>query len=131
MSRFQFFTAGELACRCGDCTMGEADMNARFMRRIVDLRKKCDFPFIVSSAIRCPAHNSVVSTTGPAGPHTTGHALDVRLYGFRAFKLLGLARQYGMEGVGASQKGPRGDRFLHLDDLPDEPGRPRPWIWTY
>ena len=132
MSRFPYFTAGELACRCGDCTLGEDDMDARFMRRIIDLRRKCDFPFIVTSAIRCAAHNAVVSpATGLSGPHTTGHAIDIRLYGHRAFKLLSLAEKYGMTGIGISQRHTHATRFLHLDDLPDAPGRPRGWVWSY
>ncbi len=132
MSRFQYFTVGELACRCGDCTLGEDDMNARFMRRIVELRKRLDFPFIVSSAIRCGEHNAAVSPkTGRIGPHTTGHAIDVRVYGYRAFKLLSLVGNYGMTGIGSSQRGPHTARFLHLDDLPELPGQPRPWLWTY
>ncbi len=115
-------------------------MDARFMRRVIDLRRKCDFPFILSSAVRCPAHNAVVSTTGLHGPHTpisiagsppTGHSVDVRVYGYRAAKLVSLAWKYGMTGVGLGQKGARGTRFVHIDDLPDAPGRPRPWVWTY
>ena len=131
MSRFQFFTPKELACHCGDCDLGEWSMDARFMHKIVDLRKILNFPFIVSSGIRCPAYNAQVSTTGTTGPHTTGHAIDVRVYGYRAAKLLGLAKQYGMTGIGVSQKGQHAKRFLHLDDLPDKQGQPRPWVWNY
>ena len=141
MSRFPYFSAAELACRCGDCTLGEDDMDPRFMRRVIDLRKKCDFPFVVTSAIRCPAHNAVVSSTGLSGPHTpisvgngspeTGHAMDIRVQGHSAFKLLSLARQYGITGIGAQQRGRHESRFCHLDDLPEAPGRPREWLWTY
>ena len=115
-------------------------MDARFMRRVINLRRKCDFPFILTSAVRCPAHNAVVSSTGLHGPHTpisvkgsppTGHSVDVRVYGYRAAKLLDIAWKYGMTGVGVKQNGPHGDRFVHLDDLPDAPGQPRPWPWTY
>jgi uncharacterized protein YcbK (DUF882 family) len=85
--------------------MGEWDMDPRFMHKVVDLRKKLGFAFIVSSAIRCPAHNMSTSSSGPHGPHTTGHAIDLKLYGPRAFKLVAYASQYGMSGVGISQKG--------------------------
>lgn len=34
-------------------------------------------------------------------------------------------------GFGFSQRGPHGERFLHLDRLLQEPGRPRPWPWSY
>lgn len=105
-------------------------MDPRFMHKVVDLRKKLGFPFSVSSAIRCPAHNSIVSTSID-GPHTTGHAIDIKLYGGYAFKLLAFASQYGMSGLGLSQTGPRGGRFIHMDDLQTTAKRLRPWIWTY
>jgi uncharacterized protein YcbK (DUF882 family) len=130
--RFTFFRDSELACRCGDCDGGAWSMSARFMHRIVDMRRKLDFPFVVSSAYRCPAHNAAVSTTGIAGPHTTGRALDLRVYGHRAFAIVGIAKQYGMTGIGIQQKGPRNVRMVHLDDLGDvETQGPRPWVWTY
>lgn len=130
MAKFQYFAPSELECRCG-CGLGEDDMDALFMRRIVELRKKCDFPFVVTSAVRCPEHNQKVSSTGLQGPHVSGHAIDVALYGERAFKVMGLASQYGMTGVGVHQTGPRGQRFLHLDDLPNAQGQPREWAWSY
>jgi len=102
-------------------------MDARFMRRVVDLRRKLDFPFVVTSAIRCPAHNAHVSSTGLSGPHTTGHALDIAVSGQRAFQLLALAGKYGMTGLGVKQHGPHNKRFLHIDDL--DAGRP--WVWSY
>ncbi len=132
MPRFQYFTADELACRCGECDfIGEDEMDARFMRRIVDLRKKLDFPFVVTSAFRCPKYNAKVSKTGLDGPHTTGRAIDLKIFGYRAFKLLSLAGQYGMTGIGVSQRGEHAKRFLHLDDLDEGEGRPRPWPWSY
>jgi len=30
-----------------------------------------------------------------------------------------------------NQKGPHAARFIHLDDLPDAEGQPRPTIWSY
>jgi uncharacterized protein YcbK (DUF882 family) len=111
--------------------MGEQDMDPRFMHKIVDLRRILDFPFIVTSAFRCPEYNQLVSNTGPDGPHTTGRAIDIRLYGGRAFRLDSLAKQYGMTGIGVAQHGARGSRFLHLDDLEANESRLRPWIWSY
>jgi uncharacterized protein YcbK (DUF882 family) len=106
-------------------------MAPRFMRRLVELRKKLNFPLILTSAYRCPEYNARVSSTGSSGPHTTGQAVDIAVYGYRAAKLVGLARKYGFTGVGLKQKGPHVGRFVHLDDLEEADGRPRPWVWTY
>ena len=57
--------------------------------------------------------------------------MDIRVYGTWAFKLLSLVANYGMTGIGAKQHGPYNERFVHLDDLPEAPGRPRSWPWTY
>jgi uncharacterized protein YcbK (DUF882 family) len=104
-------------------------MDDGFMRRIVALRQSLSFPFVVSSAYRCPDYNDKVSTTGRDGPHTTGRAIDIQVLGEQALDLLSCARSHGITGLGVKQhnKG----RFLHLDDL--EPGlkRPRPWLWSY
>jgi zinc D-Ala-D-Ala carboxypeptidase len=40
-----------------------------------------------------------------------------------------LALEQGFTGIGVSQKG--AIRFIHVDDLPDAPGQPRPTIWSY
>lgn len=32
-------------------------------------------------------------------------------------------------GIGIQQKG--GDRYIHLDNLPNAPGQPRPTVWSY
>ncbi len=150
MNLYRFFPPHELACHCGNCTLGEDDMSPRFMRRLIDIRAKCDFALILTSAARCPAHNdSIYIERGyPAGGHLAGphtphlvegidhdalccHAVDITIYGERAYTLIGLTRQYGMTGVGDNQKGPYSGRLVHLDDLPHGVAGPRPWKWTY
>ena len=82
----------------------------------------------LSSAYRCPDYNNSQSSSGGAGPHTTARAVDVLMYGADAHKLLGIALDEGMSGIGLSQRGSYGGRFVHLDNLTDPP---RPWVWTY
>lgn len=121
------FPDAELACKCG-CGMLP---DRRFMSLVQAIRDEAGFPLPVSSAARCPDHNDRVSKTGRAGPHTTGHAIDLRVSGAQATRIIALGLQYGMTGIGVSQKGPRESRFVHLDDLPDADGQPRPTIWSY
>lgn len=126
-SRWTYFSVEELRCRCG---CGRADMDADFMPKIVMLRRLLGFPFIVSSAFRCPEYNQEVSSSGPAGPHTTGRAIDIVVGGANAMRLVVLAPAHGITGIGIKQHGPWNKRFIHLDDL-QAPAYPRPTIWSY
>lgn len=103
-----------------------------FMDRLQSLRSSLGFPFIITSGFRTPAYNMVVCAMGTDdGPHTTGRAVDIAIYGERFLELTTDAFYRGFTGFGIKQHGPYGDRFIHLDDLSDAPGRPRPWPWSY
>lgn len=119
------FSDAELACRCGCGMLPKRD----FMERVEILRLRYGRPMRVTSAARCPEYNAKVSSTGRTGPHTTGRAIDIGIDRADAYELLGLALDAGFSGIGVQQKGQ--GRFLHLDDLIDEPGQPRPTIWSY
>ncbi len=103
-----------------------------FMEKVETLRAVYGKPMRVTSAARCPAHNDLVSSTGRTGPHTTGRAIDIGVSGADAHQLLRVAMRFGnFTGIGVSQKGAHEKRFLHLDDLPNAPGQPRPTLWSY
>ncbi len=123
MTAYQFFVNDELKCKCG-CE-GQA-MDDDFMNIIEQMRAQSGFPYIVSSAYRCPAHNHRVSTTGFNGPHTTGKAIDLLVYHGRAHKVVELALKFGIHGIGVSQKGKHSSRFIHLDNARDEY-----MMWSY
>lgn len=118
-----YFTEKELRCR--HC--GENHIEPSFLEKLNRMRHEAGFPFPVSSAYRCPAHNMNVSSTGPNGPHTTGRAIDIKVSGERAFWIISNAARFGFTGIGVNQKGDYSGRFIHLDDL--EEGRP--WVWSY
>lgn len=123
----QHFRREEFACAC----CGVEKMQEDFLHKLDDLRERMGFPFIVSSGYRCAEHNQGVSNTGPDGPHTTGRAVDLRLSGEQAFKVLTQCVLGGwMTGLGLHQRGPHALRFIHLDDL-QAPDHPRPRVWTY
>lgn len=125
---WQYFSDIELKCRCG---CGQGKMDADFMKKLIALREHLEFPFIVSSAYRCPKHNEKVGATGKQGPHTTGRAIDIKVSGVQAYKLLQYAAQFGFTGIGVKQVGPHNSRFIHLDDLAHTDGFPRPGMWSY
>jgi len=117
------FSDEELRCKCG---CGRQEMQPDFMEKIEQLRVAVGFSLPVTSAYRCPEYNARVSSTGLAGPHTTGRAIDFGVDRERAFRLLETAlRLGGFTGVGVQQKGAA--RFVHLDDL----AQGRPTIWSY
>jgi len=132
---FSYDTDTMLACPC--CNF--QGMDETFMKNIDRLRDDCGFPFIVTSGYRCPRHNSRVSSTGGNGPHTTGKAIDLRVSGEKAHKLLSVVfspQYFGypsgkpiFTGIGIQQKGPDSTRFIHLDSCQNP--YPRPWVWSY
>ncbi len=119
------FSIAELRCKCG-CGLLPS---RQFMERVQELRDMMGIPFVVTSAMRCPAHNSKVSRTGLNGPHTTGRAIDIAMQGKDALTLVRLALAQNFTGIGVRHKGY--SRFIHLDDRPPGEGRPRPTIWSY
>ncbi len=110
---------------------GFMHMDEDFIHKLECLREVCVFPFIITSGYRSPEYNDYVSHTGTSGPHTTGHAVDIKVSGEDALIMISLARQHGFTGIGIKQKGDYAHRFVHLDDLPYNSNRPRPHVWTY
>jgi zinc D-Ala-D-Ala carboxypeptidase len=122
---YKHFTRAEMACRC----CGKAPMVPGFMEKLEALRHTFGKPMVVSSGYRCPAYNEKVSSTGLTGPHTSGAAADISVRGSDAYVLMAKAFALGFTGIGVNQKG--NARFIHLDDLPNGPGCPRPFTWSY
>lgn len=125
---YPYFSKKEMECRCG-CGGLPSD---RLMQILITIREEAGFPFVVNSGFRCPQHNSEVSETGRDGPHTLGLAVDLKVCGSAAVKILKLALKHGMTGVGVMQRGEKTKRFLHLDCIaPGEEEFSRPCIWSY
>lgn len=124
---YKHFSEEEMKCKCG---CGGLPKHS-FMVKLDELREGLGFPLIVSSGFRCPFYNLAVSATGLTGPHTTGLAADIVIFGNRALKLIVAAVVMGMTGIGVKQKGSHSSRFIHLDCLADSLEHPRPWPWSY
>lgn len=122
------FTPKEMACKCG-CRMVKVEV--AFMDRLQDARNRMGIPFKISSGYRCQAHNDEVSHTGEIGPHTHGRAADIVIAYEAAFNLVALAPELGFTGIGVKQFGDPASRYVHLDDLPQLDGNPRPRLWSY
>ena len=120
------FSESELACSC----CGKNEMTQETVDALQALRESIGRPLRLSSAYRCPEHNSKVSSTGKSGPHTTGKAIDIACSGKDAWELLSFAmiRSKVWKGIGVSQKGKHESRFIHLDTIEADN---RPWILSY
>jgi len=123
MKDYKYFGAWELECKCGKCDGGEMDEG--FMQSLISLRELLNEPVKVSSAFRCEAYDKSI---GGKGAHSTGKAVDITCSGSKAHRILGLAMELGMTGVGISQRGAHSARFIHLDTTE---GATRPWVWSY
>lgn len=132
-NEYPYFHAKEMAERSEGHEDGASPVlvDFVFLRKVNLLRTRYKHPLVANSWYRSPEYNNKVSRSGFDGPHTTGRAVDIKIAGFDAFELVHLAKECGFSGIGVKQKGPVAGRFLHLDDLDTEPGRPRPWIWSY
>lgn len=89
-------------------------------------------PIVASSWYRVGWYNNQVSSTGFTGPHTKGRAVDIKIYGAKAFELVSIAKEIGFTRIGIKQHGDVEKRFIHLDDLTEDLiNGLSPWIWTY
>jgi zinc D-Ala-D-Ala carboxypeptidase len=125
MPRTKNFSDEELRCSCCDDNLMDED----YLIRLQEVRDKYGAVMHLSSGYRCPIYNAKVSAMGSMnGPHTTGHAVDIKISGKNALRLINIALDCGMQGVGVKQHGEYASRFVHLDDLTDGV---RPHIWSY
>jgi len=122
----EYFTEKELQCR----GTGECNMDDNFMLKLEELRKKYNTPMIITSGYRHPAHNVAIGGSRYSA-HIKGRAVDVQVVGKDALRLVRLALECGMTGIGVAQRGPHEKRFIHIDDLENSQQSPRPWIWSY
>ena len=127
------FSVDEMKCKgTGICMMDD-----HFMDLLEKIRIDFGKPMRITSGFRHPDYNLELqkkgtTKTGADGPHTTGRACDVWVYGEDFQNLMVIAKHHGMTGFGISQKGDYKSRFLHLDNLPNIEGKqPRPWTWSY
>ena len=120
------FSREELACK--HC--GKMEIPLASIERLQRVRDRVGHYLKISSGYRCPEHNNAVSKTGRTGPHTKA-AFDVLCYGDEAYHVIQAAQTEGFTGIGVNQKGLQEQRFIHLDDLTDAEGTPRPHVWGY
>jgi len=117
-----YFTEKELSCPC----CGVNGFNPITLKKFNALRRFLDFSMPMNSGYRCRAYNTL---KGYTQTHATGQAGDIACTHKQAVLINIHHSVFGFTGIGIQQKG--NGRFVHLDDLDEAPGRPRPHIWSY
>jgi len=121
---WKYFTEDEVKCKhTGLCAMDDD-----FMHKLDIIREEVGFPLVINSGYRHETHPIEAAKSKP-GAHSSGKAVDIRVRGQDALKLIEVALKNGITGLGVKQHGE--SRFIHLDTLEAESNRPRPWIWSY
>lgn len=122
MVESRYFKHNEL--QCSHCGLNK--MDKKFLEWMDSVREEYGSGLVVASGYRCPEYNDKISSTGLTGPHTTGKAIDIYIDRGEAHKLIQVAMNRGVRGLGVHQKGASG-RFIHLDMI--DSGRPT--VWSY
>lgn len=150
-SKYLNFAEWEFRCK----QTGRVKMQDSTLERLQLARYILQRPMNVNSGYRHISHPEERVKSRP-GAHTFGHAADISGAGGEALELLYAALlvaaveakllsleeaqawlpellRHGFTGIGVQQatRVQHGNRFLHLDDIPGDVGRPRPWIWSY
>ena len=109
--------------KCSHC--GPLEIHEDLLDLLQEARESWG-PLSITSAYRCPIHNSAVSKTGPGGPHTTGKAVDIHVSNSQHRKQLIDYFATKVTGLGIAKT------FIHIDLLYEEDGfemRPNCWIY--
>ncbi len=114
------FNIGEFKCSC----CGLVDIHSDLLDLLQTARNNLG-SLQINSAYRCPSHNDSVSSTGLAGPHTTGKSCDIHVSNSQHRKKLIDYFAPKVTGLGVAKT------FIHIDILTTDEISHRPNCWIY
>lgn len=85
------FRREEFRCPCGQCGGFPAEPEEKLVRLAERVRTAFDTPVLISSGVRCPAHNAAVGGVKNSR-HLLGKAMDFRVKNVSGEKLLAYVR---------------------------------------
>ena len=89
--KYKWFAPTEFRCPCGQCGGFPAEPEEKLVRLAERVRAAFDAPVLISSGVRCPAHNAAVGGVKNSR-HLLGKAMDFRGKNVPGEKLLAYVR---------------------------------------
>ena len=115
------FSEKEFAC-CPACNLGFSNMDYDLINLLDRARGYAEVAFIVTSSIRCQAHNKAVGGSETSS-HLKGLAVDIKcVTSYTRYQILTGLRQAGFNRLGV------GPDFVHCDIDED---KPKNLMWVY
>lgn len=105
----KYFSPNEFRCRCG-CGLGYKDMHPELLGILDELREHLGRPIIITSAIRCNAHNANVGGTRHS-QHKKGTAVDIKVEGLASASVSGILSEWFPDSCGIGTY----PSFTHFD----------------
>lgn len=103
------FRREEFRCPCGACGGFPAEPEEKLVRLAERVRTAFDAPVLISSGVRCPAHNAAVGGVKNSR-HLLGKAMDFRVKNVSGEKLLAYVRTLPVRYAYRID-----DSFVHMD----------------
>ena len=107
----RYFTRAEFRCPCGRCGGFPVEPEEKLVRLADQVREHFGAPIIVSSGVRCQAHNDELDGSAKNSYHLRGKAMDFCVRGVPGAKLLAYVKQLPVHyayQIGNSD-------FVHMD----------------
>lgn len=122
ITTFNYFSAHEFRCQCGNCDLGIDDMDDTMTEMLNTARHIAKVPFVMTSAMRCYKHNESVGGSVTSS-HLDGFAVDIHAGNSRTrWLIVSALMDAGFTRIGI------GSTFIHVDR--DNRKTPNV-IWTY
>ena len=106
------FNSSEFDCKGGGCC-SETIINPQLVKYLQQIREHFKSPITITSAYRCPTHNSRVGGA-PGSRHSKGDAADIVVKGRTPREVAKYAESIGIKGIGLYETSADG-YFVHID----------------
>ena len=107
----RYFTRAEFRCPCGRCGGFPVEPDETMVRLADQVREHFGAPVIVSSGVRCQAHNDELPNSAPNSYHIRGKAMDFCIQGVPGTKLLAYVKTLPVHYAYQIN----GSDFVHMD----------------
>ena len=107
----RYFTRAEFRCPCGRCGGFPVDPEEKLVRLADQVREHFGAPLIISSGVRCQAHNDELPGSVKTSYHLKGKAMDFCVRGVSGAKLLAYVKTLPVHYAYQIN----GSDFVHMD----------------